>query len=119
MMEMFLSAGVFGIVATLAITRVLVAPFALLTSGVTLTALGSVLSAVGGAGYHVALYATLGRRGVLGRNWVWQPTSYHRRLTSRERARVLPWFVFGATGFGLVIVGGLVVLASGWREGAG
>lgn len=96
--------------AALALARAAWSAVDLLFAGAGLTATGAMLSAVGGLGYHASLLRTLGRRGALPRGWVWRPTDLHRLLRPAERARVLPWFVLGPTGFVAVVLGGLLVL---------
>lgn len=59
--------------------------------------------------YHLLLYRTLSSRNALDRWWLLNPTGHHERLTSDERARVLPWFYAGAAGWVLSLVGCLLL----------
>lgn len=109
--------ALFGVLAAFSGLRAWCTPFGLLSVGAILTGLGAAFSTLGGLGYHWTLWATLGRRGALPPRWVWRPTSLHASLRASERVRVLPWFVLGATGFVLVVAGGVLVLAAGRGSG--
>jgi hypothetical protein len=88
----------------------------LLASSAVCIALGLILGVPAGVGYHVALYRCLAQRGPVEWGFVWRPRTYHPLLAPTELRRVLPWFVTGALGFGLIVLGSLVLVLGLWRS---
>ncbi|MCU0662095.1 MAG: hypothetical protein MUC50_07185 [Myxococcota bacterium] len=84
----------------------------LLVFGIIVTAAGFVLSVPMGVVYHVQLYRCLSPRGALPRRWIWGPIALNARLLREERIRVMPWCYAGAAGFGVIVLGQLLVLAA-------
>ncbi len=55
--------------------------------------------------YHVRLYRALKPRGALPARWILGPIALHARLTREERRRVVPWSYAGAAGWGVAVLG--------------
>jgi len=107
--------GVLGGAALLVAT---LPPLTLLYGAAGLSGLGCLLGFPFGALYHLVLRRELLRQGPLPRGWIWHPTRLHGQLAPEGLARVRPWFVLGALGFLLVMLGaGLatVTLATHFR----
>lgn len=100
----FVSFGVIGYL-TLVIT-----PQFMLEFGLWLLAAGLLMGVPTGLWYHVVLYRTLAPRAALPPRWWRSPVELHPLLTGTEFRRVKPWFVAGAVGFGLCVVGGLAAI---------
>lgn len=85
----------------------------LLEAGALVTLLGFLVGLPPALVYHLRLRAALQRRGRLPPRWWLEPSRLHRHLEADDRPRVIPWFVAGAVGFAVVMVGcGLVVLGA-------
>lgn len=82
----------------------------LLEAGALLTALGLLVGLPPALVYHLRLRAALLRQDALARRWWVEPARLHRHLGPADRRRVLPWFVAGAAGFVVVVVGCALVL---------
>ncbi|MET0285581.1 MAG: hypothetical protein ABW352_13960 [Polyangiales bacterium] len=85
-----------------------------------LVALGSLFGLPCGLWYHVVLRRELLARGPLPRGWLWQPTHQHALLDEPARQRVRRWFVLGAVGFVVIVLGallGVLALALWYRSG--
>jgi hypothetical protein len=80
-------------------------------AGITM-ALGLLLGAPGGLGYHVVLRRELLRLSLLTPGWIWRPTSFHGSLDDLGMVRVRPWFLAGAFGFLLIMMGGALLLVT-------
>lgn len=103
---------VFGLVALLAglgAAANLVPPFTLLATGAVMVALGFAGGGAAGAYYHLLLYRALREQGPLPKGWYWNPVSHHANVSREARRAFRPWFVIGALGFGLIILGIIVV----------
>jgi len=106
------AAIVIGLVIALVVTGTLVVTLAwttLVFAGAGLIALGFALGVPTGAYYHVALHKKLAPRKALPERWYWSPVRYHVLLRDDERLAVLTWFYLGATGFVLIVTGGVVM----------
>lgn len=85
----------------------------LLEAGAVVTILGFAVGLPPALVYHLRLRAALQRRGRLVPRWWLEPARLHRHLEGDDRRRVIPWFVAGAAGFVVVVVGcGLIVLGA-------
>lgn len=73
-----------------------------------LVGLGLVVGLPTGWRYHVMLHRTLGARGELPHRWWWNPTVHHHKMTDDDRMVVMPWFLAGASGMGLILLGGAI-----------
>ena len=110
--------GVVGFVLLLMLVGTLVVAVSvetLVIAAASCIALGLLLGVPAGVGYHVALYLCLAQRGPVDWRFVWRPHSYHTLLAPAELRRVLPWFVAGALGFGLIVLGSLILVLGLWR----
>jgi hypothetical protein len=63
-----------------------------------------------GVYYHYALYRCLSARGKVPSDFIWHPTRFHSQLHSEELRRIRPWFLAGALCFGLIMLGGTIIL---------
>lgn len=80
----------------------------LMGAGLAAIATGLVVSIPGGAYYHVLLRRALLRVGTLPQRWWLHPTRLHASLPKHERRTFMPWFVVGAAGWCLIILGAAV-----------
>lgn len=80
-------------------------PLTLLWTSAALSAVGCLVGVPCGALYHLVLRRELLREGPLPSGWLWHPTRHHGQLAATGRARIWPWFVLGALGFLLVMLG--------------
>lgn len=108
---------VFGGLAVASAVLVLVPPGVLMAVGVGLAALALLGGSAAGVVYHVMLHRHLAPRGALPRGWWLSPTRYHEQLTEAERPSVRRWFVAGAVGWVLTIVGSLLAAVGAIRGG--
>ena len=105
---MLVGLGLLGGAALLVAT---LPPLTLLWLAGGLSALGCLVGVPCGALYHVVLRRELLLAGPLPTGWIWHPTRHHVLLAPAGRARIWPWFMLGALGFLLVMVGaGLATL---------
>lgn len=88
-------------------------PLSWIASGsLALMLLGFLFGVPSGVYYHVLLRRELRRQGPVPKGWYWQPQHYHHTLAAPAVAGLRPWFLLGAAGFGLIILGfALAVLA--------
>jgi len=66
--------------------------------GIWLTVAGFLVGLPTGVLYHVRLYQALHPRGELPDGWYWRPIQYNRRLSPKERPRVMVWCYVGGGG---------------------
>ena len=109
-------------VALALVPLLLVAAFALLANAVSPLALGGVALGLMGAGllvgvpsglaYHVLLRRALLRRGPLPRGWYWAPQKHHAALDAGGVRKLRPWFVVGALGFAVIVLGFALAVAA-------
>jgi hypothetical protein len=85
---------------------------ALVVAGVWIVAAGLAFGVPTGLLYHVALHRSLTRAGTLPPRWWLRPTTLHDRIPADDRGRVLGWCAAGAAGFGVTVVG-MIVMAVG------
>jgi hypothetical protein len=85
-------------------------------AGLSCVALGLTLGVPTGVYYHVLLYRALQPRGQLTRLWWLHPVGRHHALAPTELVRVRRWFVAGAIGFGLCVLGCLLTALGAWRS---
>jgi hypothetical protein len=112
MAELIVALAPLVLLAGLALIAMFV-PLQVLTGfALALMAVGFVLGMPAGLGYHVVLRRELLRVGPLPRRWYWSPQAQHHLLDASALRRLRPWFVVGAAGFLVIIVGfALAVLA--------
>ena len=112
-MALTVAAALAGSAAVLALT-----PWNLLViAGAALIAGGLVVGVPTGLWYHVKLYRALAPRGELPRGWWLRPNAFHGALRPGERRGVMVWFVLGAVGFLLIMLGCALMLAGALRSG--
>jgi hypothetical protein len=73
---------------------------------------GFLLGVPGGVVYHLVLHRELKRLSALEPGWIWRPTSFHGALDEPGVARIRPWFLAGAFGFLLIMVGGALLVVT-------
>jgi hypothetical protein len=89
-------------------------------ASVIMVVVGSLFGLPCGIWYHVVLRRELLRGGPLPKGWLWHPVQHHERLDRAGRARIRPWFLLGALGFGVIVGGallGVLALALWYRAG--
>lgn len=84
----------------------------LIRAGAWTLAVGWAFGLPAGIAFHVALRRALGRRGPVPRGWIWRPVALERGLEPAERRRTAPLMYVGGAGFGLIVLG-LVLVVSG------
>jgi hypothetical protein len=88
-------------------------PLQLLALGaLALMALGFLLGVPTGLYYHVLLRRELLAEGALPKGWYWQPQKHHAALSRERGRRLLPWFLAGALGFALIMLGFLLAVTA-------
>jgi|WetSurMetagenome_2_1015567.scaffolds.fasta_scaffold422462_2 hypothetical protein len=109
---------VLGVVAGLVVFGLMVALLpieGLLLAGVGCIALGFALGVPSGAYYHLKLYRYLAAHGGVPSGFFWHPTRYHAQLPPSELRKITPWFLLGALGFVLILLGCAIVMLGVWR----
>lgn len=112
MAELIIALAPLLVLIGIAVVATLV-PLAWIASfSLALMLLGFAIGMPSGAYYHVLLRRELHRRGPIPKGWYWRPQQYHHTLEPDASSRLRPWFLLGAAGFGLIILGfALAVLA--------
>src|SRR4051794_14130505 len=105
MAELIVALAPLMLLAGVALTAIFVPLEVLASFALALMAFGFLLGMPAGLGYHVVLRRELLRVGALPRGWYWRPQSHHPLLDASALRRLRPWFVVGAGGFLLIIVG--------------
>ena len=77
--------------------------------GLLCVGLGCAVGFPAGFYYHVVLFRLMRTHGEVPSGWYWNPTRYHPLLSADELASVRPWFVLGAAGFMVIILGCLLI----------
>jgi hypothetical protein len=111
MLEILLSLGLIAGVLASGLAGALLPWPVLMAAGLVGVAVGMIAGVPAGLMYHVRLHAALAALGELPPRWWLRPTSFHDRLDSDQRARVMRWFYAGGAGFGFVVLGCILVLA--------
>jgi hypothetical protein len=109
MIEALFVLGLLVVLVVLGLTALFLSLEAILIVGAACIALGLVVGVPAGTYYHVKLYRCVAARGPVPRRFWFQPTQYHPELEPAEWRGVRPWFLLGAAGFLLIVVGCLVV----------
>jgi hypothetical protein len=110
MAETLVVFAVVGLLVVLGLMAALLPPETLVLVGVTCIATGFVLGVPAGTYYHVKLYRCLAARGGVPSDFFWHPTRYHDQLPRTESRKFMPWFVAGAVGFMLILLGCSIVM---------
>ena len=88
----------------------------LLAIGAGLVALGLFVGLPAGTYYHVRLYRCLEAQGGVPRDFFWHPTRYHADVPRAESRKFMPWFIAGAAGFVLILLGCAIVMLGVMRS---
>jgi hypothetical protein len=112
MLESMLVIGAFVLFGVIGYLTLVITPQFMLEFGLWLLAAGLLIGLPAGFWYHVVLYRVLAQRLTLQPGWWRAPVELHPLLTATEFRRVKPWFVAGAVGFGLCVVGGVAAIAA-------
>jgi hypothetical protein len=110
MIEALVVFAVVGLLVLLGIAAFALTVEVLLIAGAGCVAVGFLLGLPAGTLYHLKLYRSLALRGPVPRSFWLRPTSLHARLEPGEWRAIAPWFVTGGTGFGLIVLGCLIVM---------
>ncbi len=116
MFEALLVAGILLFFVALVLLNALISATTLTIGGISLIGVGLLLGVGGGLGYHYWLYRGLVAAGPLPKRWWLYPTEQHERLSRAAWHKALPWFVAGAAGFGLIMLGAVVTFLTAIRE---
>jgi hypothetical protein len=111
MIEMTVVIGVLGVLGA-AILLGTLAPELVLGAGAMLIVLGLLVGLPSSGRYHQLLHRALRARGPIPARWWVNPVPHHRALEAPSRGPVLSWFYAGAIGFGVAILGCVLVLIS-------
>ena len=114
MVELFLALGICAALGAFA-GLWLLAPVTLLWLGFWTTLAGLALGIPTGALYHLELQRSLSACSRLPERWWISPTSLHGALPPQDRARVLGWCAAGAAGFGVTVLGCVIVALALFR----
>ena len=110
MAEALIVLGVVGLLLGLGLMAVLLPLETLLAIGAAMVALGLLLGLPAGTYYHVRLYRLLEAHGGVPRDFFWHPTRYHSAVPHAESRKFMPWFLAGAAGFVLILLGCAIVM---------
>ena len=92
---------------------VILVPLAVIAgAALTLMGIGLAVGVPSGLYYHVLLRRALKRRGPLPRGWYWNPQQHHEDIDPESVRTLMPWFLAGALGFGLIVLGFIVSVAA-------
>jgi hypothetical protein len=110
MAEALVVLGVVGLLVTLGLMAVLLPIETLVLAGAACIVIGFLLGVPAGTYYHVKLYRCLAARGGVPQDFFWHPTRYHEALPRAESRKFMPWFIAGAVGFILILLGCSIVM---------
>jgi hypothetical protein len=110
MLEVAFVVGLIAVLVGLGLAALFLSLSTLFVLGLGSIAAGFALGVPAGSYYHVLLYRYLAQRGPVPRSFYWRPTSLHEQLDPAEKRRVMPWFLIGGAGFGLIVLGCLIVM---------
>lgn len=106
MREVLIALGIFALLGAVPFLIGMATWQGLVIAGGVLLALGMLIGVPCGVVYHVLLHRALAPKGRLVRNWIWRPIAQHVHLESgRERLVVLAWCYVAAGGWGLSMLG--------------
>jgi hypothetical protein len=106
--EILLVLGVAALMIGAGFAVLMVPWYSLLIGGFACTFLGMVVGVPTGFYYHVQLRRILLENPPLPDQWWLHPTRYHDRVKKSDRKRYQPWFVAGAVGFMICMLGCLL-----------
>lgn len=111
MLELLIVLGSLTVIGSVGLLTVVVTPPLMVEFGIWVLAAGLLMGIPAGWWYHVILYRTLAARMSLPSQWWRKPVDLHPLLTLSEYRRMRPWFVAGAVGFVLCVIGGVAAIA--------
>lgn len=111
MLELLIVLGSLVLIGLTGLLTVVVTPLLMVEFGIWVLAAGLLMGIPAGWWYHVILYRTLAARMSLPSLWWRKPVDLHPLLTPSEYRRMRPWFVGGAVGFVLCVIGGMAAIA--------
>ena len=111
MFEVLIVLGILLGISGIGVLTVVITPPVMIELGLWGLAGGLLVGIPTGLWYHVALYRALAGRVTLPPRWWRTPVELHPLLTPQEYKSVRPWFLAGAVGFLLCVVGGLAAIA--------
>lgn len=88
---------------------------AMIWGGMAIVGFGFAYGLPTAAVYHWLLYRSLVRVGRLPRRWWLSPPAHHGLLPAEDRRPVFLWGAIGGSGFGVIVLGLLVLTAGLWR----
>lgn len=115
MIEAFIVLGAIAALVAVGLALTVLEPAWLLIVGLGCIAGGFVVGVPAGAYYHLVLYRCLRELGEVPRSFWLYPTRYHHHLSPPQWRAVSRWFVLGAAGFGLIVLGCVVLALGVWR----
>jgi hypothetical protein len=110
MIETLFVIGVVGLLVLLGTGAYVLSIEALLITGAACIAIGFTVGLPAGTLYHLRLYRCLALRGPVPRSFWLRPTRLHSELEATEWRGIAPWFVIGGAGFGLIVLGCVIVM---------
>ena len=111
MIEILLVLGALVAVGALGVLATVLTPALMTELGLWILLGGLVTGVPAGLWYHVVLYRTLARKMPLPATWWLAPVALHPHLAPHEYTPIKPWFMLGALGFTLSLVGGIAAIA--------
>ncbi|HAP38768.1 MAG TPA: hypothetical protein DCQ94_03315 [Nitrospira sp.] len=111
MLELLIVLGSLVLIGLTGLLTVVVTPPLMVEFGIWVLAAGLLMGIPAGWWYHVMLYRTLAARMPVPPQWWRRPVDLHPLLTLSEYRRMRPWFVAGAVGFILCVIGGVAAIA--------
>ncbi|MFQ5930906.1 MAG: hypothetical protein ACE5MM_00715 [Nitrospiraceae bacterium] len=111
MTEILLVLGALVAVGVLGFLATVLTPALMTELGLWILLGGLVIGVPAGLWYHTLLYRTLARKMPLPSKWWLAPVVLHPHLAPDEFAPIHPWYMLGALGFTLSLVGGITALA--------
>lgn len=110
MVESLWVIGVVGVVIAVGVIAAAMPLHWILVTGLCCMGAGFIFGVPAGAYYHVKLYRCLAAKGTVPSGFLWHPARYHGLLLPSERRLVMPWFVIGGAGFGLIMLGCVIFM---------
>lgn len=105
MREILLVLGILGGLTATVVTAQFASWEGLVQWGLVLVVAGLAFGLPCAVRYHQLLHRALAGRGVLSPRWLWSPLAEHDKLLDDERGPVLAWCYAGAAGWGVAILG--------------
>ncbi|MBI5507601.1 MAG: hypothetical protein HY903_02495 [Deltaproteobacteria bacterium] len=110
MWEAAITVLILTVFALLAYASSLTSGDVMVLAGALIGGIGLLVSIPGGLVYHVRLRQALAAGGAVPRRWWLHPTDHHKALAPDLWRKVRPSFVAGAAGFGVFLLGALLIV---------